>query len=151
MAIEDFYRANAPVDVPAETRKFDEFIQAANNNDLQSFTFDKRHTPEVDIYEDPDLYEVDVALPGMNREDIDVNVRGSEIRISGEKTILNPQSRREYHTVENNYGRFDRSFELPGDADTSAISADYGAGLLRVTIPRQDSDADKELRRIDIQ
>lgn len=151
MAIEDYQRANAPIEVPAETQKLDEFVRTANNNNPRPITFDKRHTPEVDIYEDGQFYEIDVMLPGMEPEDVDVNVEGNEVRISGEKLIFNPRSRREYHTVENNYGRFDRSFRLPGDADKASVSASYDAGILKVSIPRTQSSDPPDERHIEIE
>jgi HSP20 family protein len=93
-------------------------------------------SPLVDIEETDDAWVVEAELPGVRREDVDVEVRGSELAISGEikererKGILRRRTRRT--------GRFDYRVTLPGEADAENIEAKLHDGVLTVRIPKPD-------------
>ena len=101
--------------------------------------------PLVDIEETEDAWIVEAELPGVKPEDVNVEVRGSELAISGEikererEGILRRRTRKT--------GEFDYHITLPGDADAEKIEADLHDGVLTVRIPKPEQERP---RRIDV-
>jgi HSP20 family protein len=101
--------------------------------------------PLVDIEETEDAWIVEADLPGVKPEDVDVEVRGSELAISGEikerqrEGILRRRTRKT--------GEFDYHITLPGDADAENIEAELHDGVLTVRIPKPEQERP---RRIDV-
>ena len=101
--------------------------------------------PLVDIEETEDAWIVEAELPGVKSEDVNVEVRGSELAISGEikererEGILRRRTRKT--------GEFDYHITLPGDADAENIDADLRDGVLTVRIPKPEQERP---RRIDV-
>jgi HSP20 family protein len=102
-------------------------------------------SPLVDIEETEDAWIVEAELPGVQREDVNVEVRDSELAITGEikererKGILRRQTRRK--------GEFDFRVTLPGEADAEHIDADLAEGVLTVRIPKSEQ---ARARRIEV-
>ena len=101
--------------------------------------------PLVDIEETEDAWIVEADVPGVKPEDVDVEVRGSELAISGEikererEGILRRRTRKT--------GEFDYHITLPGDADAENIEAELRDGVLAVRIPKPEQERP---RRIDV-
>jgi HSP20 family protein len=102
--------------------------------------------PLVDIEETEDAWIVEAELPGVKREDVNVELRGSELAISGEikererEGILRRRTRKT--------GEFDYHITLPGDADAEHIDAQLHDGILTVRVPKPEQERP---RRIDVQ
>ncbi|HXA01556.1 MAG TPA: Hsp20/alpha crystallin family protein [Cytophagaceae bacterium] len=94
--------------------------------------------PRVDVVENEKSYEVDAALPGMNKEDIKIDLQDGKLSISGERKFVNEEKSKTYHSVETQYGSFHRSFYLPEDATSEGIEAEYKDGILKVLIPKDE-------------
>jgi len=92
--------------------------------------------PAVDIFEteNHDLV-VRAELPGMNREDIEVNVENSTLVLKGEKKFDAEVKEENYRRIERTYGTVHRSFTLPSTVDTSKVSAEFKNGVLTVRLP----------------
>lgn len=86
-------------------------------------------------------------LPGMSKEDIQVNMRGNEVVISGERSEETTEEKQNYHRMERSYGRFYRSFRLPNAAKDQEPQASLKDGVLRIEVPKSQ---EKKARRIDI-
>jgi HSP20 family protein len=101
--------------------------------------------PSVDIEETEDEWIVEAELPGVKRKDVNVEVRDSELAITGEikererKGILRRQTRR--------VGQFDYRVTLPGHADADNVKAHLADGVLTVHVPKS---AEAKARRIEI-
>jgi len=93
-------------------------------------------SPFVDIEETEDAWIVEAELPGVDRKDVTVELRDSELEISGEvkererKGILRRQTRRT--------GRYDYRVTLPGPADADQIEAKLHDGVLKVSVPKTE-------------
>jgi HSP20 family protein len=102
-------------------------------------------SPLVDIEETDDAYVFEVDLPGVRREDVEVEVDGNELRVSGEVSerertgILRHQARRT--------GRFEYRSTLPQEVDPERIEAGLGDGVLTVRVPKSMRS---QARRIEI-
>jgi HSP20 family protein len=95
-------------------------------------------SPQVDAYETEKGYQIEVALPGLKREDIKVDFHQGRLTISGERHFKNEQNDRRYHVVESSYGSFSRSFQLPDTVEPRQIQAQFEDGVLRVTVPKNE-------------
>ncbi len=105
--------------------------------------------PELNVYETPKMFEVTVELPGMNKNDFDINLNNNVLTISGERRSYTDgeENGRKYHRVESRFGRFSRSLPLPNVIDADKISATYENGVLAISIPKLKEKAG---RKIDI-
>ena len=81
-------------------------------------------------------YIVEVDLPGVKKEDIDVSVNDGVLVISGERKIEKKEESEKYTRIESFFGKFERAFKLPPDADAENIKAKYENGVLRIELPR---------------
>lgn len=92
-------------------------------------------TPPVDLLETRDSYIVTAEVPGLSKDDIDIQVVQDRLTIAG--TRREPlQACEQYHRVERGHGSFSRSFQLPVPIDSSRITADLKDGVLTVTCPK---------------
>lgn len=109
--------------------------------------------PSINISEEKDFYEVEMAAPGMKKEDFNVDLEGNLLTISCEKeteTANGEDKKNRYSRREYNYSSFSRSFTLPDVADTEKIDAKYADGILTLRIPKRADDQSKKNRRIDV-
>lgn len=93
-------------------------------------------TPSVNTREGEHAYHVEVDLPGVNKEDIHVDVKDNIVTISGERKAKEEVKEEEYYKVESFYGKFERSFTLPENIDVENIHAESEDGVLEVVIPK---------------
>ena len=96
-----------------------------------------RWTPAVDVRESDKSLAIDVELPGIKPENVEVNVENGVLSITGEKhSERSNEEKGRYHMVERSYGSFFRSFQLPAGVDESQINASFHDGVLTVDIPK---------------
>lgn len=96
-----------------------------------------RWTPAVDVRETDKSLAIDVELPGIKPENVEVNVENGVLTVTGEKrSERSSEEKDRYHMVERSYGSFFRSFQLPGGVDESQIKASFHDGVLTVDIPK---------------
>jgi HSP20 family protein len=98
--------------------------------------------PAVETEETSDAYVVRAELPGMKREDVDVELRGNELRITGEV-----KEERAGKILRHRHGKFAYRSSLPADADSDKIDAELADGILTVRLPKA---AQARSRRIEI-
>jgi HSP20 family protein len=97
--------------------------------------------PRVDVVETEKAYEIHVAVPGMNKEDFNIDLKDNYLTISGERKFQNENKEKNLYSIETQYGTFSRSFSLPENVDASKISAAYVNGILEVTVPKDEKKA----------
>ncbi|MCY0879546.1 MAG: Hsp20/alpha crystallin family protein [Firmicutes bacterium] len=93
-------------------------------------------TPALDIQEDEERYYLSVELPGVDRQDVAVEVSNGILRIRGEKREEGDPATRRTRVTERYYGPFAREVTLPQDADLEHLKAELKRGVLTVTIPK---------------
>ncbi len=101
-------------------------------------------SPTVDIFEEGDNVVVKAEIPGMKKEDIDVNITDDTITISGEKKKEEKVEKKDYYRVERSYGSFSRSFRLPKEVQTDKAMATFKDGVLEITVPKTEEAKKKE-------
>ena len=101
--------------------------------------------PDVDISENKEGYSLRFEVPGIVKEDVRIWIEKDMLMVSGEKKLdLNKDEIR--HLGERRFGKFERSFWLPEDADREKIKAEFENGLLTVTVPKAAESKPKEIR-----
>jgi len=109
------------------------------NFDLLLNDFPKRETqsfvPAVDAEETETHYLFTVDMPGMKKEDINVEVKDDELHISGERKFEETKGK---HWAERGFGRFERVFTLGGKADANKVEANYKDGVLSISIAKSE-------------
>jgi HSP20 family protein len=104
--------------------------------------------PETDVVETEREIRVHVEMPGLKRDNIEVDVENNVLTIRGEKREERTEGQDgRYHLAERRYGTFARSFVLPRDVDADAIQAAFEDGVLTVRIPKSEK---ARRRKIDI-
>jgi HSP20 family protein len=108
--------------------------------------------PSVNIKEDPQNFEVEVAAPGMEKQDFQITLEGSLLTISSSKKNQTEEKDDIYTRREFSYQSFQRSFELAKDVvDEDRIEAKYENGVLKLTIPKTEDAKKQAPRLIEIQ
>ncbi|UNY97559.1 Hsp20/alpha crystallin family protein [Zhouia spongiae] len=132
---------------------FPSFIDELFNNDwyggkeVRNF-----NAPAVNIKENDDSYSLELAAPGLKKEDINVSVDENILSISSEVKTEKEETQEggRYTRKEFNYSSFRRSFTLPETANEDQIDASYADGVLKVTIPKKEEALPKQKRMISI-
>jgi len=99
--------------------------------------------PSVNTREGEHAYHVELDLPGMKKEDINVDVKDNMITISGERKTKDEIKKEDYYKIESSYGKFERSFSLPENVDIENIHAESQDGVLEVIIPKLEKVENK--------
>lgn len=94
--------------------------------------------PNLDIRESDKEYTVTLEMPGVNKDDVDVEVRGDALIVRGEKRNEETHEEGQYQYTERSYGSFQRALTLPEDADSENIKANFDNGVLKISLPRQE-------------
>ncbi len=104
-------------------------------------------TPSVNITETDAQFEVELAVPGLSKEDFKINLEKDVLSVSAEKKTETVDENKKFTKREYNFNSFLRSFTLPESADHSKINADYTAGILKLTIAKK-KEAKSQSREI---
>lgn len=117
----------------------------------EQFFGKNQHQPKVNIKETEDSYQIDVAAPGHEKKDFNVELDNNVLSISVEKESTKKDENTRYSHCEFNYNSFKRSFTLPkGKVKESNIVAKYNNGILNIEIPKTEEAKPKPKRILDI-
>ncbi|MBI4572969.1 MAG: Hsp20/alpha crystallin family protein [candidate division NC10 bacterium] len=93
-------------------------------------------TPAVDIYETPETIVLKAELPGLRREDIEIEVRDNTLTLRGERRFAKDVQEENYLRIERAYGAFQRGFTLPTTISQEKIRAVFRDGVLELRLPK---------------
>lgn len=102
-------------------------------------------SPSIDVSESDSEIVVKAEVPGVDASEIEINVDGNELIISGEKKQEEEEKGKDYYRVERSYGSFRRSLVLPSSADVSSVKASSKDGVLSVVIPKREEAKSKKV------
>jgi len=94
--------------------------------------------PLINVFNDGEDFVLVAELPGVKKEDLDVQVRGDTLRIQGKKTVSYDDGA-SVHRRERAAGQFDRTLTLPAEVDAAKVAAEYRDGVLTLRLPRAES------------
>lgn len=116
-------------------RVFNDFFPAANgDSNSDSITW----APRVDLSETDDSYQIRADLPGLSKDDININFHDGSLTISGERRAETKEEGKNYVRVERSTGHFFRSFNIPTAIQSNKIEASYKDGVLNVVVPKAE-------------
>jgi HSP20 family protein len=109
------------------------------------------NTPAVNVAEHKDGFRIEVAAPGLKKEDFKLNLNHNNLTISASKENTNEAKQEEKYTrQEFSYTSFQRTFTLPTSIDTEHIQASYTDGVLTIELPKREEAKVKPPRQIEI-
>ncbi|MEM9808319.1 MAG: Hsp20/alpha crystallin family protein [Cyanobacteria bacterium P01_D01_bin.56] len=131
------------------TREIDSLQREMNRLFDDVFTLSPRQqnhasfTPAAELEESDDSYHLSLEIPGINTDDLDVQVTAETVSVTGErkssvKTEAAGMTRSEFH-----YGSFRRAMSLPGRVNNQNVVADYKDGILHLTLPKAEEEKNK--------
>jgi HSP20 family protein len=124
-------------------RLFDGVLRGAGSQDMQGMA-----VPSIDVHEKDGELGVMAELPGVDQKDVDVQLNGDMLSISGQKQSEYEQGDRSNHYImERSFGRFQRTIQLPFAPKPDDIKANFENGVLRIRMP---VEAARQARRIEI-
>jgi len=101
--------------------------------------------PAVNIWANEDSLILTAEVPGVSPDDIDINVVGETLTLSGERKPEELKEEARYHRQERGYGRFTRSIQLPFSVNVNKVEAIFRDGVLNVNLPRAEADKPKKI------
>ena len=104
--------------------------------------------PTLDVAETNDAFVINVDLPGVGEDEVDVSVTGNRLTINGRREAEDVREGDRYVAIERSYGSFSRSFVLPDSADVEQIQAELNNGVLRIKVPKR---GEMQGRKISVQ
>ncbi len=100
------------------------------------FRLRKNWMPAVNIKDEKNAFEIDIAAPGLKKDDFTVKVENGMLRISAEMEETKEEAEAEYTRKEFSYRSFERSFALPEHVDPESITAKYKDGILKLVLKK---------------
>ena len=122
-------------------RVFDRFLGRGKGKEAADLI-----APAVDLEEMDKEIIVKVELPGMNPDDIDVELSGNNLIIRGDKKSEKEKKKKNFHIMERSYGSFYRSIPLPVDVKEKQIKASYKKGVLEISLPKAEVALPKKIK-----
>ena len=118
---------------------FGDFLNKTRSDTRQGWS------PKVDVFEEEDHIVMTAELPGVEKDNIAIDVNGRVLTLKGERTYENEVKEDKYTLRERAYGTFQRSFTLPAETDSEKIKAAYKDGVLKLNIPKPASSRPKQI------
>lgn len=125
-------------------RAFEGYWPGRGNGDDAPATW----SPRVDVTETEEAYNVQLDVPGISKDEIEINFHDDTLTVSGERKSSQQTENESFLRVERSFGRFFRSFTLPKTVESENISASYHEGVLTVRVPKAE---ESKPRRIQVQ
>lgn len=129
------------------------FVDEFFGKDIFKDVFDfktQTNIPAVNITEGKDNFTIEVAAPGLTKEDFKINIENNLLTISSEKKNEKEEKEKNYVRREFSYSCFKRSFVLPDSVNSDAIKASHKDGILTVELPKKEEAKEKPAREIQI-
>jgi HSP20 family protein len=112
---------------------------------LQSSPSASGSYPPLNVFRKGDDFALVAELPGVSSSDLDIEVKGRTVRLSGSKSVKYPENA-SIHRRERLQGRFDRSITLPIEVDQDRATAECHDGVLAITLPRAERDKPRSIQ-----
>lgn len=101
--------------------------------------------PRLNLYEDGDAYILEMAIPGISPDSIDITMEDDVLSLTGERPAPEGIDRDRFSFSERPFGKFNRKVHLPRHVDPEAIRAEYENGILTITLPRAEEARPKKI------
>jgi HSP20 family protein len=122
---------------------FPDYNRGTGENELVSTA---SFVPPVDIYEDEHRIILKLEIPGMNQEDLDIQLENNSLTVRGERKFEKEEKEENFHRIERRYGSFYRAFTIPNTVSADSVKADYDAGVLRIQLEKRAEAKPKQIK-----
>ena len=126
-------------------RLFDETLSRESPDEMA--TWAPSWVPLADVYDTPEAYVLEIELPGLARAEIDIQAKGRELVVRGERHPSGGHSAA-FHRLERRYGPFGRAFRFDVDIDADQVQAEIQDGLLRLNVPKKTPRSTKRAVKV---
>ncbi|UBM57601.1 Hsp20/alpha crystallin family protein [Marinilongibacter aquaticus] len=126
---------------------FDGFLNELDQAAAQHFT---QQLPAVNVSQDEDGFKLELAAPGLKKEDFNIKVDGQTLSVSAEKKTEETEQKEKYTRKEFSYTNFSRSFRLPKSVDLDKIEASHENGILFLSLPKKEEAKPREPKLITV-
>jgi HSP20 family protein len=126
-------------------QEMDDLIARFWNGEQEKGWFAGPFAPSADLVEEANAFEVRMDIPGMEAKDIEVQVHGNTVTISGQRKEEKDERGKTFHRVERRSGSFSRTLSLPCNVNEEEVAADYTKGVLTVKLPKCDDAKGKKV------
>ena len=141
------YRNQMPVPMVTLGRELDRFMDETFGRLAQGTSLPTGWTPAMDVSEDEQGLLLELEVPGLAAEDVEVTTDQGLLTVKGEKTSSRRREGVRSIVTERTHGRFVRTLRLPQGVDESKVEAEFTDGLLRIRVPRA---ALPQARKVDV-
>jgi HSP20 family protein len=121
---------------------FDRFFNRTDSGDGSTSAV---WSPQTDLVETDEDFRLHLDVPGMSKEDININLQNRTLTVSGERASERTDESEEFVRVERAFGTFHRSFTLPDAVDADGIEATYDGGVLTITVPKTEKSTRRQI------
>lgn len=136
-----FRRPSIWQDMDQLQREMNRLFDATNKGHV----FNSPSYPAINIWTNEDGQHISAEMPGVHPDNIDIDVTGDALSISGERKPDEVAKEAHYHRRERSYGSFSRTIQLPFMVDTSKVEANFKNGVLMISLPRAEADKPKKI------
>ncbi len=116
------------------------------DNVLRNRVQDGIWSPKVNIVENEKGYTISAELPGVSKDDIDIDLKDNTLSIKGEKKVEAKDEKENYIRVESSYGKFERSFNVSDDIDRNSVNASFKDGVLTLVLNKKEESRPKQIK-----
>lgn len=120
---------------------FDQFFGRDSGDESPSAVW----APRTDLAETDEAFRIRVDVPGMEKDDININLQNNTLTLSGERASERKEEGEEFVRVERAFGNFHRTFTLPDAVDHENIEATYDNGVLTINIPKTETSTRRQI------
>lgn len=108
--------------------------------------FNSPSYPAINIWTNEDGQFITAEMPGIKPEDLEIDVTGDALSISGERKQEEVAKEARFHRRERSFGSFSRTVQLPFMVDTAKVEASFQNGILQISLPRAEADKPKKIQ-----
>lgn len=101
--------------------------------------------PPVDLREENDKLVLEMEVPGLKKDDVEISLENNVLTIKGERKFEKEEKKENFHKIERSYGKFSRSFSLPTTVKPDGIDASLKDGILTVSLPFAEEAKPKKI------
>lgn len=120
---------------------FDQFFGRTRGDGSSSAVW----APQTDLSETDDAFHIRLDVPGLEKEDISINLQNNTLTVSGSRSSERTEEDEEYVRVERAFGNFHRTFTLPDAVDAENIEAAYDNGVLTIDVPKTEESTRRQI------
>lgn len=139
------YRRYRTPSIWHEMRRMQDQMERLNKEFSPRYTQSTKSYPAVNIWADEESAIITAEIPGVSKDELDINVTGDTLTVSGARKLEDLPEGAKYHRQERSYGEFSRSIRLPYTVDVNKVKASFKNGILEVTLPRIEAEKPKKI------